>query len=263
MSALTSLTDEHQLIGELLGALQTYATRLRSGATVDPADLVRFSEVFRELVDYRHHEKEEGVLLPFLARNGFDWSKGLLAELHREHGHLRYLLDVLGQAAARDAGQSREQRRQVAEAAGAFIDFKRRHMQKEESALMPAILQRLSPSALEQLRVELAQFDEGRASMPSLAGSASAASASAASASAASASAASASAGSALAGSAPIYTQASELIQRYSEDSATVDVTGVQWAVGAKPADVAPQDSAFRALREAAGAAFTSFGRSR
>src|SRR5687767_8818233 len=71
MLALLSLTEEHQMISGLLGALQTYATRLRSGATVDPADLARFSEVLHELVDYRHHEKEEGILMPLLARNGF------------------------------------------------------------------------------------------------------------------------------------------------------------------------------------------------
>jgi hemerythrin-like domain-containing protein len=243
MSALKSLTAEHQMIVDLLAALQTYAARLRSGASVDPADLARFSEVFRELVDYRHHEKEEGILLPFLARNGFDWSKGLLAELHREHGHLRYLIDVLCQAAARDSVVSREQRRQIAEAAAAFVDFKRGHIDKEERLLMPAILQRLSPSALEQLGAELAQFDEvtGRNfSTPSSSPSS---------------------------GSAAIYQQAADLVQRYSEDSTIVDVTGVKWG-GVSQGGVSQggvsqpddlQEGSLRARRDG----FTSFGRSR
>lgn len=132
MSALLSLTEEHQTISELLGALQTHATRLRSGATVDPVDLSRFADVLRELVDYRHHEKEEGILLPLLARNGFEWSTGLLAELRYEHGRLRHLIEVLYQAAAKESVGSREQRRQVFEAALAFVDYKRSHMQKEE-----------------------------------------------------------------------------------------------------------------------------------
>ena len=88
MQPLASLTKEHQMISDLLGALQAYGTRLRGGASVDPVDLPRFAEVLRELVDYRHHEKEEGILLPLLARNGFAWNLGLLAELRREHGHL-------------------------------------------------------------------------------------------------------------------------------------------------------------------------------
>jgi hemerythrin-like domain-containing protein len=231
MSALLSLTDEHQMISGLLAALQTYATRLRSGASVDPADLGRFSEVFRELVDYRHHEKEEGILMPLLARNGFAWSSGLLAELRGEHSQLRYLIDVLCQAAAKDAAVgSREEHRQIAEAVGAFVELERAHMRKEESLLMPEIAQRLDARALEQLSAELAQFDEvtGRN-----------------------------------AGGAHIFRQAAELVQRYSEDSTTVDVTGVCWTdADARVAEVAPQDAALRALREAAGDRFTSYGRS-
>jgi len=235
MSALKSLTDEHQMISELLGALSSYAARLRGGATVDPADLARFGEVFRELVDYRHHEKEEGILLPLLARNGFEWSSGILAELQRDHGHLRYLIDVLCQAAARDTvgtrwAGSREERRQIAEAASAFVEFKRRHMLREENELFPAIAQRLGADALEQLGAELAQFDD--ATGRSIAE-----------------------------GATPqFYQHAADLVQRYSEDSATVDVSGVKWtAAAAKAADVAKRHEASTAV----GAAVSSFGRSR
>lgn len=243
MSALKSLTDEHQMVAELLGALSSYAARLRGGASVDPADLMRFSDVFRELVDYRHHEKEEGILLPLLARNGFEWSSGLLAELQQDHGHLRYLIDVLCQAAAKDTvgtrwAGSREECRQIAETAAAFVDFKRRHMLREENELFPAVLQRLSASALEQLEAELAQFDEatGRSIRQ---------------------------------GTTPqFYQEAADLVQRYSEDSATVDVSGLKWtASAAKAADVARQGIArqhelLRTRREPA-AVFTASGRSR
>lgn len=240
MSALMSLTDEHQRIMELLGALQTYATRLRSGANVDPADLTRFSEALHEIVDYRHHEKEEGILMPFLARNGFEWSTGLLAELRREHGHLRYLIDVVGQAAARDSLGGREERRQIAEAALAFVDFKRGHIHKEETVLLPAVVQRLSPEALGLLGAELTQFDQvtlrqGASGEPA---------------------------------QAPIFGHVAELVTRYSEDSATVDVTGVDWSGADTPErEVAggvrsTPASGVRARRDAI-APLTSFGRSR
>ena len=234
MEALASLTKEHQLISELIGALQTYGTRLRSGASVDPADMPRFAEVFRELVDYRHHEKEEGILLPLLARNGFAWNVGLLAELRREHGHLGYLLDVLCQASIRDGASRHEERRQIAEAATAFVDFKRRHIQKETNELFPAIYARLSPAALEQLALELRQFDEvtGLSTRSSR-----------------------------------VWQVAEELVQRYSVDSATVDVTHAPWAeVPPKPSDasaVGPHEAAARARREVAQGGLTSFGRPR
>ena len=194
----------------------------RAGASVDPGDLARFAEVLRELVDYRHHEKEEGILLPLLARNGFDWSDGLLEELRREHGHLRHLIDVLYQAAAKDSAvdesgtglaaarrtPSLEDRRQVAETALAFVELKRLHVAREESVLFPAVRQRLEARALERLGAELAQFDELLARQ---------------------------------AGSAQVFREVAALVQRYSEHyysehSATVDVTGVEWTVA--PTDV-------------------------
>jgi hemerythrin-like domain-containing protein len=229
MSALMSWTDEHQMILELLGALQTYAIRLRSGASVDPVDLERFSEVFRELVDYRHHEKEEGIVMPLLARNGFAWSSGLLAELRREHGHLRYLLDVLSQSAAKDTGGSREERRQIAEAAVAFVEFKRQHILKEETQLLPAIEQQLDARALEQLGAELAQFDSPSVLSVSRSGE-----------------------------TLHVLGFASELVQRYSQGSGMVDVSGVNWPAAAS----ADRESAWRSRLEAR-ASFTSFGRSR
>jgi len=86
----------------------------------------------------------------------------------------------------------------VAEAAIAFVEVERRHMQKEERLLLPLVRQRLAARALEQLEAELLQFDEASARQ---------------------------------AGNAPVFQCAAELVQRYSEDSATVDVTGVEWTV--------------------------------
>jgi hypothetical protein len=95
-----------------------------------------------------------------------------------------------------DALGSREERRQIADAAIAFVEFKRRHIQKEEDELLPAVERKLSARALEQLSAELAQFDQvtGRNSE-----------------------------------SARTFQDAAELVQRYSVDSGVVDVTGVQW----------------------------------
>jgi hemerythrin-like domain-containing protein len=232
MSALLSLTEEHQMICGLLGALQTYATRLRSGASVDPADLARFSEVLHEVVDYRHHEKEEGILMPLLARNGFEWSRGLLAELRQEHGHLRHLIDILSQAAARDSAGSGEQRRQVVEVALAFVDYKLRHIQKEDQVLAPLISQRLSAGALEQLAEDLARFDRATAV-----------------------------AGAPVEGGGPLEQLAAGLVQRYSEDSGTVDVTGLRWTEAGRAALEGRE--AAQSLESGQRRSLTSFGRSR
>jgi hemerythrin-like domain-containing protein len=148
------------MISELTGALQGYADRLRSAGPVDADDYARFATAFRELVDYRHHEKEEGIVLPLLARNGVAWSTGILCEVRRQHRHLRYLIDVLCQAAAKDGVWSRERRRQLAEAAMAFVEFKRGHMLKEEAELLPLLELRLDEQAMAQLASQLQHFDE-------------------------------------------------------------------------------------------------------
>lgn len=232
MSGLLSWTEEHQKISGVLGALQTYATRLRSGGSVDPADLSRFSELLRELVDYRHHEKEEGILMPLLARNGFEWSTGLLAELRQEHGHLRHLIDVLSQAAAKDSG-SPEQRRQVVEVALTFVECKRLHIQKEDEVLLPAISERLSARALEQLSLELERFE--RATGRDQVG--------------------------------PLDRLAAELVERYAEHSGTIDVTGLRWSAPDRgDADSAPESGRQSGIVEAGAhgrPSLTSFGRSR
>jgi hemerythrin-like domain-containing protein len=168
MQTLSSLEREHQLISGLLGALHSYADRLRGSLPPDAEDLPRFASTFRELVDYRHHEKEESILLPLLARNGFVWSSGSLAEVRREHSHLRYLMDVIYQAAARELTWSHDERRKLADAVVAFVDFKRRHMQKEQVELFPTVLRRLEAAALVQLEAELAQFDEATGRSPEL-----------------------------------------------------------------------------------------------
>jgi len=195
MQALSSLVREHQVISGLLGALHSYAGRLRGAAPPDEADLLRFASTFRELVDYRHHEKEESILLPLLARNGFAWSSGVLAEVRRDHSHLRYLIDVVYQAAAKGLSWNRDERRKIAEATIAFVDFKRRHMLKEDGELFPAVVRRLDASALARLATELAQFDEATGRNPE---------------------------------TARVWQTAEELIQRYSVGSATIDLRNVE-----------------------------------
>jgi hemerythrin-like domain-containing protein len=160
MQGLSSLTREHRMINELLGALQSHGEQLRSAGPVDVGDFARFATVFRELVDYRHHEKEEGILLPLLARNGFAWSTGILCEVRRDHRHLRYLIDVLCQASDKDVPQARERYRELAEAASAFVDFKRAHMLKEDSELLPLVQRRLDAEGMAQLGTQLQHFDE-------------------------------------------------------------------------------------------------------
>jgi hemerythrin-like domain-containing protein len=159
MVALNSLIQEHKIIARLIDALQVYAQRLRRENSAELADLARFSRVFRELADEIHHEKEEGILLPILGRNGFHWDTGVLPEVRGDHCQERYLLEVLQQASARDGSWSNEDRRSIVATALALVEFQREHMDLENKQLFSEVDKRLSPQALAQLEAELEAFD--------------------------------------------------------------------------------------------------------
>jgi hemerythrin-like domain-containing protein len=160
MNPLASLVREHRTIIRLSDALEAYAQRLTDGGRdASPDDLGRFAEVFRELVDLMHHEKEEAVLLPFVVEHGFDWDWGTVPEVRREHRQERYLIDVLCQASERAGIWSRDERRLIAATASALADFERQHLAKENTELFPSVLARLSPAAQVELNAKLERFD--------------------------------------------------------------------------------------------------------
>jgi hemerythrin-like domain-containing protein len=159
MNALASLIHEHRVISRLIQALEVYANCLRLDWQVEPVDLVGFARAFREFADELHHEKEEGILLPILARNGLAWEDGVLPEVRRDHRHERYLIDVLCHAAARQGSWSNEDRRVISATALALVEFQREHLHMENTKLFPEVPKRLGPEVLEQLATALARFD--------------------------------------------------------------------------------------------------------
>lgn len=159
MVALNSLIEEHRIIGQLIDALQEYARRLRHDEGADAADLAHFSKVFRELADEIHHEKEEGILLPILARNGFHWDTGVLPEVRRDHRQERYLLEVLQQAAFQEGGWTNYDRQRIVATALALVEFQRNHMELENRQIFSEVPGRLSAEVLAQLEAELDGFD--------------------------------------------------------------------------------------------------------
>jgi hemerythrin-like domain-containing protein len=160
MKPLSSLIREHQFIGRLVDALDGYADRVQRGEDADVADLGRFAAAFTQLADELHHEKEERVLLPFLARSGFDWDAPLLSRVRREHRQERYLIEVLMHAGQRLERWTDEERRHVSATARALCEFQRLHHDTENNDLFGAIARQLDDAAKDRLERELNEFDE-------------------------------------------------------------------------------------------------------
>ncbi|MBI2391901.1 MAG: hemerythrin domain-containing protein [Deltaproteobacteria bacterium] len=68
MKLIDELRAEHDIIDPMAGALRTYVAR-RVRGQADAADAPRFLAFFRLYADAFHHAREEGVLLPALARD--------------------------------------------------------------------------------------------------------------------------------------------------------------------------------------------------
>lgn len=160
MQALTSLIREHHFINRLVTALDVCAARVRQGVDVEPGDVRGFARALREYADELHREKEEHVLLPFLARHGFDWEAPPLAQVCAEHSLERDLIAALDHAGMRLERWSDEDRRHVAALVEALCALQQRHHRTENDQLFPAVNARLVPAEREQLLAELERFDQ-------------------------------------------------------------------------------------------------------
>lgn len=164
MKALQSLIREHQVISGVVGALEVFARELeRRGSqrqrAHDPVDLARFVEVFTELAECIHHEKEENILLPLLSRHGFDWRSRTLSAVRGEHRQEAYLIDVLRQASERAPEWSVADESHINASARALVEFQRNHHQLENTKLFPEVIARLDGAALDELGAALDKFD--------------------------------------------------------------------------------------------------------
>ena len=69
--SIEDMMNEHRLIVQVLGSLDTLAHRLREQATVPRQDVARFATFFREFADKFHHAKEEDRLFVKMNECGF------------------------------------------------------------------------------------------------------------------------------------------------------------------------------------------------
>jgi hemerythrin-like domain-containing protein len=159
MLPLSSLIREHQFIARLIAALESYSRRVKHGLDAAPADLKAFARAFTQFADELHHEKEERILLPFLARHGFDWNGPPLPLIRAQHRHERDLLEVLAQAGERLTHWSDEERRHVSAVADSLCELQRNHHRTENELLFADASSRLDPEALQRLHAELDAFD--------------------------------------------------------------------------------------------------------
>ncbi len=158
MATLDSLTQDHQLISEVLDALEVFVRRLAKERELDRDQLRRFTAFFLSFADVHHASKEEQVLFPALERHGARWDDGPLADARREHRQERYLMRTMAQLAAQDSTPDDEAIRHLTAELHEFIMSMRAHIQKEDYDVFPLVAS-LDEAAQRELAAHLHQFD--------------------------------------------------------------------------------------------------------
>jgi hemerythrin-like domain-containing protein len=84
MRFLTVLMDEHRGFSSMLDVLDAVADRLERGADVPMPMLVDVLDFFESFTD-RHHDKEEEMLFPLLAKHGIGPDQTVVSVLMSQH----------------------------------------------------------------------------------------------------------------------------------------------------------------------------------
>lgn len=168
MSTKTTLhlSREHRRANHLLAAFRRYLRHVEDSNIPDSREPSGLIDFLAESLFQRHEEKEEGVLLPELARMGLSWSDGALADVRHEHRQGRYLLRSLKHAMRQGSAWSKDDRAHFLSIAHEWVDFLRDHMMREEKVLFPFVDGHLAEDIDELLARQFEQIDTEYEQMP-------------------------------------------------------------------------------------------------
>jgi hemerythrin-like domain-containing protein len=152
--AIEVLMNEHRLIEQVLGSLETFAVEVEGGLAPERAVLSDYGAFFRDFADACHHGKEEDILFQRMIERGFQRESGPVAVMLHEHkvgrGHvsaLRQVGDGTGPIAAVETQLALEH-------AAAFIPLLRTHIQKEDRILYPMAVRFLAEDELDAMQAD-------------------------------------------------------------------------------------------------------------
>ena len=162
--AIEVLMNEHRLIEQVLGSLETFAAAVEGGVAPERPLLADYGSFFRDFADAAHHGKEEDILFQRMVERGFSRDTGPVAVMLYEHVVGRGHVGALRQVGAGEGPFSGVETQLVLEHASAFVPHLRAHIQKEDRILYPMALRLLTGPELDAILAEFDAFDAGRRS---------------------------------------------------------------------------------------------------
>ena len=152
--AIEVLMNEHRLIEQVLGSLETFTSEVEGGLAVERAVLADYGAFLREFADACHHAKEEDILFERMAERGFSRESGPVAVMLHEHRIGRSHVAVLREAGGGAGRLASVETQLVLEHAGAFIPLLRAHILKEDRILYPMAVRLLTGPELDAMETE-------------------------------------------------------------------------------------------------------------
>ena len=152
--AIEVLMNEHRLIEQVLGSLETFTAEVEGGlAPVRPL-LADYGAFLRDFADACHHGKEEDILFQRMVERGFSRESGPVAVMLHEHRVGRGHVAVLREAGGGTGPLAPVETQLVLEHAGAFIPLLRTHILKEDRILYPMALRLLTGPEMDAMDTE-------------------------------------------------------------------------------------------------------------
>ena len=166
VDAIEILIEEHRLIEQVLGSLETFSEKIGQAPDTDRKTVDEFVDFFHRLVDDLHHGKEEQYLFVRMSGYGFSHQAGPVSAMLSEQGEGREHLTAL-QAIGQGSGPlSVRERTLVKGHALGYILRILSHMKREDEVLFPVARHVLPPFVMQELTVDFEKFDGSDVNRP-------------------------------------------------------------------------------------------------
>jgi len=156
---ITILMNEHRLIENVLGSLETCVIEIEGGLPLERAFARDYSSFLRGYADAWHHGKEEDILFLRMVERGFSAESGPVAVMLHEHREGRVLVGAI-HGVGEGTGEVRPaEKAAFLGGARGFIPLLRQHIQKEDNILYPMSERVLTPAEFETMLADFAAFE--------------------------------------------------------------------------------------------------------
>ena len=156
---ITILMNEHRLIENVLGSLETCVLEVEGGLALERALARDYATFLRGFADAWHHGKEEDILFRRMVERGFSAESGPVAVMLHEHREGRALVGAIHGVGEGTGDVTPAERSSFLEGARGFIPLLRQHIQKEDNILYPMSERVLSSAEFETMLADFAAFE--------------------------------------------------------------------------------------------------------